>query len=124
MSGKLPVASGTPFQSVLFNWETAGISIGVLMVLFLFIGIFVQYASLLKGGFSGSTEIKDQVGIAFAYFIPTLVIALLGWWMYSYYSSSVNKAGIVWCMGIMAIIFSNIALVTSLFQVRVVSQYI
>ena len=124
MSATKPiVSSGQPNPSLKIRYDLFGAVGGIAATLLLFIGILVQYLSLWKGGTSGTTEVKSQLTNAMAYVIPTLITALVGWWFYAAYSSSINKAGILWTMGILAIIFSNIALVASLFQVKVISQY-
>lgn len=123
MSGKIPVSSGQPNPSFKVRYDLWGGVISCLAILGLFGGIAAQYVSVWKGGQSGSNEIKDYMVNSMAYIFPTFAITLAGWYLFVSYSSSVNKATWLWIMGIFAIILSNIALVASLFQVKVVTQY-
>jgi hypothetical protein len=123
-SSKVPlVGTGSPQVVVKTRNDLIGAGIGLVGVFGLFISLFVQYSSLQKGGDSGTNDISSYVKNLMAYVVPTLILAILGWNLFAYYNSSVNKSQILWYMAITAIIFSNIALVASLFQVRVVTQY-
>jgi hypothetical protein len=99
-----------------------GVVGAALAVALLVAGVILQFKSVGAGLPSGTIEITDQLSKAFTYIIPTLFLIIIGTLVFNAFESSVNKPKILWWMGIISLIVSNAALVTSLFQVKVVSN--
>jgi hypothetical protein len=104
------------------NMGMGGLIVGLVGVGLLMAGIFTQFLNV-SGGESGNRTLIEKVGVTFAFLLPSVLLLILGWLFYASYSSNINKSRILWWMAMTSLITSNIALVASLFQVKLTTKF-